>query len=248
MLVDPIVYAMVPARFGSTRLKMKNLALIDGKPMVSYAIDAAKNSGVFDQIMLNSENDIFKSIAVRHNIKFYHRPTDLGSSQTKSDAVVANFMQSFPEADIVVWVNPVAPFQKSNEIGEIVHYFIKNDLDSLITVEDKQVHCNYKKQPINYSLDGLFCQTQELAPVQPFVYSVMMWRSSVFLEEFNRKGYGLFCGKFDTYSVEKLSGIIIKNQDDLMLADLLMQSMSNMSGDYQLQYDELVHKAQHFDE
>ena len=248
MLVNPVVYAMVPARFGSTRLKMKNLALIDGKPMISYAIDAAKNSGVFDQVVLNSENDIFKSIADRYKIKFYHRPNDLASSQAKSDSVIADFMQSFSQADIVVWVNPIAPFQTSDEIAEIVNYFIEQKLDSLITVENKQVHCNYNEQPINYSLDGLFAQTQSLVPVQPFVYSIMMWRSNIFLKEFNSKGHGLFCGKFGTYSVGSLSGIIVKDQDDLMLADLLMQSMSNMSGDYQLQYDELVHKAQHFDE
>ena len=44
------VYAMIPARLGSTRLKMKNLALIDGKPMISYAINAAVKSGVFDKV------------------------------------------------------------------------------------------------------------------------------------------------------------------------------------------------------
>jgi len=32
---------MIPERFGSIRLKIKNLALIDGKPMISYAIKAA---------------------------------------------------------------------------------------------------------------------------------------------------------------------------------------------------------------
>ena len=61
------VYAMIPARFGSTRLKMKNLALIDGKPMISYVINAAKESGVFDKIIVNSEHLIFKSIADRYN-------------------------------------------------------------------------------------------------------------------------------------------------------------------------------------
>ena len=50
----PIIYAMIPARFGSTRLKMKNLALIAGKPMISYAITAAKEAGVFNKIFINS--------------------------------------------------------------------------------------------------------------------------------------------------------------------------------------------------
>ena len=35
--------AMIPARIGSTRLKYKNLALINNKPLIYYAINAAKN-------------------------------------------------------------------------------------------------------------------------------------------------------------------------------------------------------------
>ena len=69
----PLIYAMIPARLGSTRLKMKNLALINNKPMISYAIEAAKKSGIFDKVVLNSESEIFKEIANRHEILFYHR-------------------------------------------------------------------------------------------------------------------------------------------------------------------------------
>jgi len=234
------VYAMIPARFGSTRLKMKNLALIDGKPMISYVINAAKQSGVFDKIIVNSEHQIFKSIADRYNIDFYHRPKDLGSSQAKSDSVVANFMNAYPEGDIIVWVNPISPFQTGKEISGVINYFVKNNLDSLITVEDMQVHCNYKNQPVNYDKDELFSQTQDLIEVQPFVYSVMMWRRDIFLTEYSQKDYALFCGNFGTYAVNKVSGIIIKTAEDLKIADLLMRSMNLLKNDYYIEYDELI--------
>jgi CMP-N-acetylneuraminic acid synthetase len=236
----PTIYAMIPARYGSTRLKMKNLALINGKPMISYAIEAAENSGVFDKVVVNSEHEIFRSIAERHQVDFYHRPEDLGSSQAKSDSVVADFMQAYPEADIVVWVNSTSPFQAGDEVAEVVNYFVAEGLDSLITVENKQVHCIYDGRPLNYTVDGLFAQTQDLEPVQPFVYSIMMWKSEVFLREFKEKGAALFCGKFGVYPARKLTGIIIKTQDDLMTADLLMRGMVLQGDDYQLEYDELV--------
>ena len=238
------VYAMIPARFGSTRLKMKNLALIDGKPMISYVINAAKESGIFDKIIVNSEHHIFKSIADRYNTDFYHRPEDLGSSTAKSDSVVADFMEAFPEADIVVWVNSISPFQTGEEISKVVNYFINNKLDSLITVEDKQVHCNYKNQAVNYDSKGLFAQTQDLLPVQPFVYSIMMWRRDIFLHEFAKSGYALFCGNFGVFSVCKLSTIIIKTAEDLKLADLLMRSINNLSSSYKIKYDKLVKNYQ----
>ena len=240
MFNKPIIYAMIPARLGSTRLKMKNLALINNKPMISYAIEASKKSNIFDKIVLNSENDIFKEIANHHNILFYKRSHELGSSIAKSDSVVADFMASFPEADIVVWVNPIAPFQTSDEIAEIISYFINQECDSLITTEEKQVHCNFNDEAVNYSIDGIFAQTQDLIPVQPFVYTIMMWRTEKFLDGYNKKGFGLFCGKFSTFPVSKLSSIIIKNKEDLMLADFLMQNISQDSEKYEIKYDKLV--------
>ena len=45
--MKPKIYAMIAARIGSQRLKYKNLALIDKKPMIYYAIKAAKKSKLF---------------------------------------------------------------------------------------------------------------------------------------------------------------------------------------------------------
>lgn len=236
------IYAMIPARYGSTRLKMKNLALINNKPMISYSIQAAIKSNMFDKVIVNSEHAIFKNIADRYGVDFYHRSDNLGSSEAKSDSVVADFMGAHPEADIIAWINPISPFQTAEEVSGIIKYFIQNSLDSLITVENKQVHCNYMGKPVNYDPDEIFSQTQDLVPVQPFVYSVMMWRRDKFLLEFSQKGSALFCGNFGVYPVNKLSGIIIKNTDDLKLADLLMRSMSTESSskNYKVGYDELV--------
>ena len=233
------IYAMIPARFGSTRLKMKNLALIAGKPMISYAITAAKEAMIFEKIFVNSENTIFQKIADQEKIDFYHRPQELGSSLAKSNSVITDFMQEHSEADIVVWVNPISPFQTGSEIAEIVAYFLKNELDSLITTEEKQVHCNFMNKPLNYQLEGDFAQTQDLVPVQAFVYSLMMWRSKTFLDNYEGKSHSLFCGKFDVYSVKKETAIIVKTKYDLKIADLMMQSRDKVGDNYKITYAEL---------
>ena len=96
--------------------------------MVGYAINSAINSNVFDNVYLNSENDIFKSISDDYGAKFYKRKYKLGSSITKSDEVIADFISSHPEYDIVVWVNSISPFQTPEEIRNIVNnrelYFV----------------------------------------------------------------------------------------------------------------------------
>jgi len=238
--VDKKIIAMIPARTGSKRLKLKNLALINGKPLIYYAIQAAKQTELFYKIVVNSEGQIFSEIASRYGAEFYKRPLELGSSYTKSDDVVADFMNANSDADIMVWVNTIAPFLESKEIIDIINYFLDNQLDSLITVENKQVHCMWSGKPVNYNSDEQFALTQKLEPVQPFVYSIMMWRTTCFLEEYNKNGHAFFCGKFDVYPVSKMSSIIIKTEDDLKMADMIMYLKENKYNDYKVKYDPLV--------
>ena len=67
-----------------------------------------------------------------------------------------------------------------------------------------------------------FAQTQDLTPVQTFVYSVMMWRQASFLEAFKKNGYALLCGRIGYYPVSKMSSLIIKTEEDLFLAEALI--------------------------
>lgn len=234
------IIAMVPAKLGSTRLPMKNLALLGGKPLIHYAIQAAKESNAFDRIVVNAEDAVFEKIAKRHNVDFYQRPRKFVSPSTKTDTVVYDFLLKNP-CDIVAWVSPIAPLQSAEEVKNIVNYFVKEDLDSLMTVKDEQVHCLYKGKPVNFRIDEIFAQTQELIPVQSFVYSVMMWRSKVFMRTFNKKGYALLCGKVGFYPVSKLSAIMIKRKEDLMLAEYVLNT-AHRKDDYKVRYDKIVQK------
>ena len=143
------VFVMIPARAGVKGLN-QNLALINGEPMISYSINAAVDSKVFDKIIINSDDDRYFSIANELGVDFYKRPKQLGSSNTKSDEVIYDFIDKHQNANVVVWVNPIAPFQNGKEIKKIVNYFINEKLDSLITTEAKRSHCNFKGNPINY--------------------------------------------------------------------------------------------------
>ena len=229
--------AMIPARIGSTRLKMKNLALINGMPMISYVIKAAVESGAFDEVIVNSDNNVFKAIANKYGAKFYLRPGSLGSSVTKSDDVVLDFMQKYP-SDIVAWVNPTSPLQTAGEVRGVMEHFVSDGLDSLITTRAEQVHCNFDLKPLNYDPDGLFAQTQDLVPVERFVYSMMVWRANTFKEKMKKDGSALFCGKFGTFNVSKETALIVKKEEDLRLLDLIEQGRQQVSG--AIKYDPLI--------
>jgi len=233
------IIAMIPARIGSTRLKMKNLVLINGKPLIYYAIEAAKTSGVFNKVVLNSDNEIFADIAKRYDVEFYQRPVELGSSTTKSDTVVYDFMSKHP-SDVLAWTNPTSPLQTGYEVKEVVDYFVKEELDTLVTTKNEQVHCVYQDKPVNFRMEEIFAQTQDLEPVQPFVYSIMMWKNRTFMDAYEKHGHALFCGKVGYYPVSKEAALVVKTEEDLMLADYIMRAEKQRRGQG-IEYDKLVH-------
>lgn len=228
--------AMIPGRIGSQRLAMKNLALLGGRPLMSYAIDAAKAAGVFARIIVNGDHDVFSALAREHGVEWYRRPDHLGSSTATSDQVVYDFMRAHP-ADAVAWVNPASPLQPGEEIRAVVEHFHAKQLDSLITVEKRSVHGLVNGRPVNFSPEEPFARTQDLTPVELFVYSVMMWRTATFRRAFEEKGYALLSGTFGVYPVSKATAVLIKTPEDLQLAEALLQAgrKPGMTG---IRYDE----------
>ena len=235
------IIAMIPARIGSKRLKFKNLALINKKPLISYAIEAAKKSKKFDKIVLNSDHKIFKDIAKRYKVDFYLRNKYLGKSNIKSDDVVYDFMKSY-EYEIFCWINPIAPLQEGKDIIKTINYFNKNKLDSLITTESKKVHGIIKSKPINYNINKKFDQTQELDSIKLFNYTIMMWKKKVFVKEYVKKNYAFFCGKFDTYDLGKDASIIVKNSEDLRMINYIINN-KNKPNFNKPRYDVLLNKT-----
>ncbi len=234
MSAKPNIVAMIPARRGSTRLKAKNLALLNGKPLVSYAIAAAKESGVFKRIVLNSEDEIFGGIAKEYGVDFYRRPAQFATSEAKSDMVVNDFILHNP-CDIVAWVNPISPLQTGSEVRRVIEHFVKEGLDSLITVKNEQVHALYDGKPLNFRYDEIFAQTQDLKSVDLFVYSIMMWRAKTFVEHFKENGHAILYGKVGYYPVSKASTIIIKREEDFKLAEYILAGMQSRQ-DFNVSY------------
>lgn len=232
------IYALIPARLGSERLKLKNLALLEGEPLVAHAIKTARETEIFDEVILSSDGEIFREVASRYGASFHLRSSDNATSDARTDHVVAEFGRSFPQAEIIVWVNPVCPLQTSEEVRAAVEFFESEELDSLITAENRQVHASYDGAPLNFFPAEPFAKTQDLKSVDLFAYSTMIWRRSTFFQEFEERGYGIFCGKFGAFPTSRWAATMVKTEEDLAWVAALMRSREvGASG---LQYDSLA--------
>ena len=73
--------AIIPARGGSKRLPRKNVLPILGKPMLNYPIQAAQESGMFDRIIVSTEDEEIRQAALEAGAEVFQRPGDLAQDR-----------------------------------------------------------------------------------------------------------------------------------------------------------------------
>lgn len=85
----PLKVAIIPARGGSKRISGKNIKLFAGKPLISYPIRAARESGLFDRIIVSTDSPEIAEIAVKEGAEVpFIRPPDLADDFTPTIPVI----------------------------------------------------------------------------------------------------------------------------------------------------------------
>ncbi|MGE6385881.1 pseudaminic acid cytidylyltransferase [Pseudomonas sp. NPDC078416] len=81
--------AIIPARGGSQRIPRKNIKLFNGEPVIAYSIRAALASGVFDQVVVSTDDEEIADVARAHGADVpFMRPADLADAFTGTAAVI----------------------------------------------------------------------------------------------------------------------------------------------------------------
>ena len=224
------IVAMIPARMGSKRIKSKNLRMLNGKALIEYILDTVSGVDLFDAIYVNSEDSIFANIAEKYGVDFYKRPEYLSSDTATNDEFAYNFLQNI-ECDILIQILPTSPFLTREEINSFVNNMIESDLDTLISVEHKQIACVYDRKAINFDKFAKNPPSQTMTPVMSYATALMGWKSNKFIE--NMDGHGVAYhggdGKTDYFELSGLSTIDIDTEEDFRLAEAIAISQANIT-------------------
>ena len=87
--MDAKTIAVIPARGGSKRIPRKNMKPFCGKPMIAYSIEAAIRAGIFDEIIVSTDDEEIADIAKNAGASVpFMRPKELSDDYTATGAVV----------------------------------------------------------------------------------------------------------------------------------------------------------------
>lgn len=131
--------AIIPARSGSKGLKDKNIKLLNGKPLLAYTIEAAKESGVFDEIMVSTDSREYAHIAKQWgaNVPFLRseeKSNDTASSWDVVKEVIEKYRDLGTEFDTVALLQPTSPLRTSNNIIEGYNFMKEKEANFVVGV------------------------------------------------------------------------------------------------------------------
>lgn len=113
--------AVIPARGGSKRIPRKNIKEFFGKPMIAWSIEAAKQSNIFDRIIVSTDDKEIAEIAEQYGAEVpFMRPNTLADDFAPTIPVIAHAIEEMKNIGCAVeyacCIYATAPFIQTSDI------------------------------------------------------------------------------------------------------------------------------------
>jgi len=133
--------AVIPARGGSKRIPGKNIKNFAGKPIISYSIEAAKASGIFDRIIVSTDSEDIADVARSAGAEVpFARPSELSDDHTPTAPVLEHAVKWLESKGCIskylCCIYPTAPFVRSEDLIRGYELLIEDSVSSVFSVTE----------------------------------------------------------------------------------------------------------------
>jgi pseudaminic acid cytidylyltransferase len=131
--------AIIPARGGSKRIQKKNIKEFLGKPIIAYSIESAINSGLFDVVMVSTDDDEIATIAKKFGATVpFKRSENASNDHATTFEVIKEVLNSFKKIGIefenVCCIYPCAPFVSKKKLKDAYALLLEKQFDVVFPV------------------------------------------------------------------------------------------------------------------
>ena len=167
---------LIPARGGSKRIPKKNIRSFHGKPIIGWSIEAARQSGLFDEVLVSTDDDEVARVALDFGAEVpFRRPAALADDHTGTFAVVRHAVEFMESAgrDAEQWccLHATAPFVRERHLRAAHQLLVDTGADftfsattfafpvqrSLLIDSDGAVTPHFPEHLMTRSQDGTGC-------------------------------------------------------------------------------------------
>jgi len=134
------IVVIIPARGGSKGVPRKNIKLLNGRPLISYAINVALKSKYIDRVIVSTDDKEIAKIAQKYKAEVpFLRPVELAEDSSPTLGVLQHAIKYLEEKekykpDFVVLLQPTSPLILVSDINKAIEKIIKTKANSCVSV------------------------------------------------------------------------------------------------------------------
>ena len=215
--------AFIPARRGSKSIKLKNIRLFCGKPLIYWNIKALSDSSNINEIIIATDCDEIKEIVESFGFsktRIFKRSIENSGDDSSTESVMLEFLdkQSYKDTDNFILVQATSPLTETSDFDQALIKIRKENADSLLTcVRTKRflwrddgtpTNYNYRNRPRRQEFDGILVENGAFYINQ--VSNILCAKNRL-------------SGKISIYEMEGYKYIEIDEEDDWIIAENLMR-------------------------
>lgn len=143
-------------RGGSKSIPLKNIKLLNGKPLVYYVTSALNESQLIEEVVIATDSKEIESVVQSFGfakVKVYQRKAENAADQSSTESVMLEYIKeaALKNSDIFILAQATSPFTSSSDFDDALKLYEKGKFDSLLTcARIKRFFWSEKGQPINY--------------------------------------------------------------------------------------------------
>lgn len=132
------ILAIIPARGGSKRLPKKNVLDLNGKPLISWSIEAGLNSKYVDKVIISTDNEEIKEISKKYSsVEIIDRPAEFATDTASTfDALEHAILSLSEQYDYIVLLQATSPLRTTSHIDEAIQILFDKRADAIISVTE----------------------------------------------------------------------------------------------------------------
>lgn len=208
--------AVITARGGSKRIPRKNIKNFCGRPILAYSIGAAKDSGLFDEVMVSTDDEEIAAIAESYGacVPFFRSAESASDYATTTDVlleVIKTYQERGSNFTWLCCIYPTAPFVTAEKLKRAFQRLNESGADALIPVV-----------PFAYPpLRGLVIQENQVS---------MKWPEHIFTRSQDLETIYHDCGQFYFIRTDALiceKNIMCQKTIPMVMSELEVQDIDN---------------------
>ena len=219
------ILSIIPARGGSKGISLKNLVLLQKKPLLFYTVNASLHSKI-NRTIVSTDNPEISKFATKFGAEVILRPKKLANDKSQIEPVmkfVLDYLKNQENyiPDLVVLLQNTSPLRTSQHIDDAIDFFKKNNFDSILSGSIShfnlwKIHNNFAL-PVNYN--PLKRQNRQDMKNQ-FVENGAIYITK---NTFFTKSKCRISGKIGIFKMSEEDSIEIDSLNDLFIAEQILK-------------------------